>query len=792
MYERTFNYLEGDTVEVCLTDSAPTVSLILTPNSISEGGVSTVTAMVAQGSEQPFTVTVSAEPDPPVAADFTLSGNTVLSFAANETESSGTVTITAEDNDVHAPDKTLTVSGELSVGARPTPPGPMKLTIENDDAAPVLDLTVSEAEIAEAGGVSEVVVSTGATPDATTFAVAQTITLTFTGSAEKGTDYRVSTEQLTLPASEHSVTATVTAEDDTVDEDDETILVSATHASADVGTLQQITITDDENEPELSITSPTVDEGDPAEFEVTLDPASGREVTVSYATEDVTATAEDDYTALPSTTLTFTAGETAKTLTVATADDTLHEPAETFSVTLSAETNAALEGGGTTLSGTGTIDDNDVLPKVSIADATAVVEGTSAEFEVSLDVTSGSEVTVTYATGGTDDTAQPPGDYAAVPSTTLTFAVGVQVKTITVATRNDDLDEEDSETFTVTLSAPGNAALATDGTTATGTINDNDDEPKVSIGNATAVVEGQAAEFEVSLDQVSGKEVTVTYATGDTDDIAQPPGDYTAVASAALTFDAGDRVKTITVATRNDTLDEEDGETFTVTLSAPGNAALATDGTKATGTITDNDGPPVLSLEDVTVDEGADAEFEVSLDAESELEVTVAYGTTDGTAKQPGDYTTASGTLTFEAGDRAKTITVTTANDTLDEEDSEQFKLTLSSEENATLFGDQATLQKLGKISDNDDPPVLSLEDVTVIEGADAEFEVSLDAESELEVTVSYGDGGRYGGGAGRLHERERNADLRCRGPRQDDHGDDGQRYAGRRGQRAVQADAER
>ena len=484
MYEGTFSYRVGDTVEVCLTDSAPTVSLILTPNSISEDGdASTVTAMVEQGSESPFEVTVSAAADSPaVAADFTLSANPVLSFAANATESSGTVTITAEDNDVHAPDKTLTVSGELSVGARPTPPGTVKLTIENDDVAPVLSVTVSEAAIVEAGGVSEVVVSTGDS----TFAAEQTITLTFTGSAEKDTDYRVSTEQLTLPASEHSVTATVTAEQDTVDEDDETILVSATHAGADVGTQQQITITDDDDEPELSITSPTVEEGDPAEFEVTLDPASGRDVMVSYITEDVTATAgaDYDYTALPSTTLTFVAGETARTLTVATADDTLHEQAETFLVTLSSATNATLEGGGNTLAGTGTINDNDVLPEVSIADATAVVEGAPAEFEVSLDVTSGSEVTVTYATGGTDDTAQSPEDYTAVESTTLTFAVGVQVKTITVATRNDDLDEEDGETFTVTLSAPGNAALATDGTTATGTIDDNDDEPKVSITGA--------------------------------------------------------------------------------------------------------------------------------------------------------------------------------------------------------------------------------------------------------------------------------------------------------------------
>ena len=391
------------------------------------------------------------------------------------------------------------------------------------------------------------------------------------------------------------------------------------------------------------------------------------------------------------------AGETAKTLTVATADDTLHEQAETFSVTLSSATNATLEGGGNTLAGTGTINDNDVLPEVSIADATAVVEGAPAEFEVSLDVTSGSEVTVTYATGDTDDTAQPPEDYTAVASTTLTFAVGVQVKTITVATRNDDLDEEDGETFTVTLSAPGNAALAADGTTATGTINDDDDEPKLSIGNATAVVEGQSAEFEVSLDQASGKEVTVPYVTAD--GTAKQPGDYTAVASTTLTFAAGDRVKPITVATEDDTLDEAD-ETFEVRLSAPGNATLATDGTAGTGTITDNDNPPVLSLEDVTVTETV--EFEVSLGAASEREVTVSYATADDTADED-DYTSASGTLTFEAGDRAKTITVTTEDDDLDEAASEQFKLTLSSADNATLFGGQATLQKLGKITDNDD-----------------------------------------------------------------------------------------
>ena len=62
--------------------------------------------------------------------------------------------------------------------------------------------------------------------------------------------------------------------------------------------------------------------------------------------------------------------------------------------------------------------------------------------------------------------------------------------------------------------------------------------------------------------------------------------------------------------------------------------------------------------------EGNDAEFEVSLD-ESGQQVTVEYATSEGSAEEPDDYTAASGTLTFTAGDTEKTITVTTREDTL-------------------------------------------------------------------------------------------------------------------------------
>ena len=88
-------------VTLIITDeeSSPVVTLMLTPQMISEnGGVSTVTATVSPASSEAFTVTVSTSAvSPAVAGDFMLTGTT-LSFAANATKS--TVTITAVDNAV--------------------------------------------------------------------------------------------------------------------------------------------------------------------------------------------------------------------------------------------------------------------------------------------------------------------------------------------------------------------------------------------------------------------------------------------------------------------------------------------------------------------------------------------------------------------------------------------------------------------------------------------------------------------------------------------------------------------
>ena len=132
--------------------------------------------------------------------------------------------------------------------------------------------------------------------------------------------------------------------EDTRNEDQEAFTVTlSAQTNATLGTsIATGTIDDDDGEPGLRISGATATEGEAAEFVVSLQPASGKVVTVSYETSDGTAKAGEDYTAVSATTVTFTAGETAKTVSVATVEDTRNEDQEAFTVTLSGQTNATL------------------------------------------------------------------------------------------------------------------------------------------------------------------------------------------------------------------------------------------------------------------------------------------------------------------------------------------------------------------------------------------------------------------------------------------------------------------
>ena len=113
-----------------------------------------------------------------------------------------------------------------------------------------------------------------------------------------------------------------------------------------------------------------------------------------------------------------------------------------------------------------------------------------------------------------------------------------------------------------------------------------------------------------------------------------------------------------------------------------------------------NDNPePLLSIQTATAGEGdGTAGFTVELGAVSGAQVTVDYATTAGTATAGSDYTAASGTLTFAPGETSKSISVTIADDDVDE-GNETFTVTLSNAVNASIGQATAT----GTITDDDE-----------------------------------------------------------------------------------------
>ena len=715
---------DAKTATGTINDDDALPQLSIAGATVDEGDTAQLVVTLTPASSKQVTVSyATADGTAKASEDYTAAASTTLTFAPDETTKTISVATTEDTRNEDREAFTMTLSGPTNATLK-SDANTATATINDDDALP--QLSIAGATVDEGDTAQFVVTLAPASGKQVTVSYS-----TADGTAKASEDYTAAASTtLTFAPDETTKTISVATTEDTRNEDQEAFtmtLSGPTNATlkSDANTATA-TINDDDALPQLSIAGVAVDEGDTAQFVVTLAPASSKQVTVSYETADGTAKASEDYTAASSTTLTFTAGDTTKTVSVATTEDTRNEATEAFTVTLSGPTNATLKSDANTA--TATINDDDALPQLSIAGAT-VDEGDTAQFVVTLAPASGKQVTVSYAT--TDGTAKASEDYTAASSTTLTFTAGETTKTVSVATTQDTRNE-DREAFTMTLSGPTNATLKSDANTATATINDDDALPQLSIAGAT-VDEGDTAQFVVTLAPASGKQVTVSYAT--TDGTAKASEDYTAAASTTLTFAPDETTKTVSVATTEDTRNE-DQEAFTMTLSGPTNATLKSDANTATATINDDDELPQLSIAGTAVDEGDTAQFVVTLTPASSKQVTVSYATADGTAKAPEDYTAASSTtLTFTAGDTAKTVSVATTKDTRNE-DQEAFTMTLSGPTNATLKSDANTAT--ATINDDDALPQLSIAGVTVDEGDTAQFVVTLTPASGKQVTVSY------------------------------------------------------
>jgi len=498
--------------------------------------------------------------------------------------------------------------------------------------------------------------------------------------------------------------------------------------------------------PSLTINDVSVTEGNAgstnANFTVTLNPTASGTVTVQYATANETATAGADYTAA-SGTLTFNAGESSKPVAVAVLGDALAEANETFAVNLSNATGGAAIGDPL---GRGTILDDDALtcpspvnanapfqvtvgtgssatdwvgvyaagaadnaflswkhvplprpqnvtlnapavggsyevrlfanngftrlatcpftvvapPSLTINDV-SVTEGnagsTNATFTVTLSPTSGGTVTVQYATA--NETATAGADYTAA-SGTLTFNAGESSKPVAVAVLGDALAEA-NETFAVNLSnATGGAAIGDP--LGRGTILDDDALTCPSPVNANAP-------FQVTVG--TGSSAT----------------DWVGVYAAGAADNAFLSWKHVPLPRpQNVTLNAPAvGGSYEVRLFANnGFTRLAT----CPFTVV---APPSLTINDVSVTEGnagsTNANLTVTLNPVASGTVTVQYATANETATAGADYTATSGTLTFNAGEGSKQVSVPVLGDTLTES-SETFVVNLTNATGGAVIGD--------------------------------------------------------------------------------------------------------
>lgn len=145
--------------------------------------------------------------------------------------------------------------------------------------------------------------------------------------------------------------------------------------------------------------------------------------------------------------------------------------------------------------------------------------------------------------------------------------------------------------------------------------------------------------------------------------------------------------------------------------------------------------PPNLSIANTSVTEGGVLVFIVTRSGDLSVPVSAAYSTAAGTATAGSDFTSASGTVTFAAGQTSVTINVSTIDDTV-VESAETMSVTLSAPTGGAVLG---TATAIGTINDNDTAPAnLAIGNASVTEGGSLVFTVTRSGTTTSAVSASF------------------------------------------------------
>ena len=246
------------------------------------------------------------------------------------------------------------------------------------------------------------------------------------------------------------------------------------------------------------------------DFTVSLNAAAPGDVSVDVTTVDGDATSHDNVTATSlgpdftagTQTLTFLKGEQTKTLSVALLDDSIQERAETFTVQLSNSPEHSTLADGI---GVGNIVDDERPMVASVSRLYSIVDEDRAGpvrfiVELSHPDTVASERNVSVGWQVAAGTATEGEDYLAAGGM-YNFPVGTTSGFLDVTLEDDNLFEEEFETFAVELIQQGTrlAAISATGASFEASIRDNETLTTAITAESKSVAEGQLAIFRVTL-----------------------------------------------------------------------------------------------------------------------------------------------------------------------------------------------------------------------------------------------------------------------------------------------------
>ena len=719
-------------------NAAPTVSLMLSDDSIGEAGEkSTVTAVMSHASSVKTTVTITVTPvEPAQTRDFRLS-RTTLSIPAGRTTSSGAVVITARNNDVDARNKTLTISGTVANRLGLANPADVSLAITDDDTRGVavspVSLTVDEGATAAytvrltskpTGNVSVAPFHAGGDPD-----IAASPVRAFDSS-----NWYL------------AQTVTVTAAEDPDAEDDAAVIghrVSGADYSSVAAKSVAVTVTDDETESSevrLAADPSVVREGAeavPITVTASLDSGS-RDVdtVIGISVAPGSAVEGADYAAVPPFAITIPAGAVSgrHAFSFSSAPDDLDELAETVRIA-GAVSDPALAVSSALL----TIEDGNAAPTVSLMLSDDSIGEADGESTVTafMSHASSAKTTVTIAVAPIEPAET--RDFK-LSGTTLSIPAGWTTSSgaIVITALNNDVNARD-KTLTISGTVANRLGLA-DPAEVSLTITD-DDRAGVSASPVSLLVmeeDASGAVYSVVLDSEPVGPVAVS--------VSGMAGSDVSVSPARLAFTPSNWHKAQKVRVTAGADDDSRDDRVVLKHHAAGGGYVGAGAPSVAVTVFDNDRRIALSVDPPSIGEGAGANdivvkathAEEAADVPVTVHVTVGSGSAPNPAIAGADFEPV-GSFAIVIPDGAEsgtgTFTFTPIEDEEVEED-EIVSITGASDTPAVAVSGAELV-----ITDNDEHPLraLSILDSTAGENdGSISFQVRLDAASSALIRVRY------------------------------------------------------